>query len=168
VKRGGPLPKVDPRSRAPDTAQIHGTTGHPHTVYGQRSVKRAEQMAVYVPERNTFLTANSLCQYPEGCGQRATQVHHRRGRRGLRLLDKTWWSASCDFHNEYAETNTGHCLTIGLAGPHRRRITDGRDAAMAGDPHASRTSPRASSVRDMHCRAVQTDESRPVRQLATG
>lgn len=111
MKRGGFLPRRTPlQARTPLRSTARLVTRAP---LRQRSSKRAEQMAVYVPQRNAFLAANPQCQYPEGCGQRATQVHHRRGRRGLRLLNKTWWSASCDFHNEYAETNTGHCLTIG-------------------------------------------------------
>jgi|SRR5882757_431659 len=111
MKRGSPLRRLTPlKARTPLKSTARLVT---RTPLRQRSNKRAEQMAVYVPERNAFLTANPLCQYPEGCGQRATQVHHKRGRFGVRLLDQTWWAASCDTHNQEAETNTGHCLTIG-------------------------------------------------------
>jgi hypothetical protein len=48
-----------------------------------------------------------------GCGQPATELHHRRGRRGARLLDQAWWAASCATHNDFAETHTGESLDIG-------------------------------------------------------
>lgn len=76
------------------------------------SVKRARQMRLYVPLRNEFLETHQVCQFPLGCGQRATDVHHRKGRQGERLLDVRFFAASCRSHNEYAEVETGHALEI--------------------------------------------------------
>lgn len=78
-----------------------------------RSPKRAAQMREYRKLVGPFLEANPWCQFPLGCSEPATQVHHRRGRRGLRLLDQAWWAASCATHNDYAETHTGHALALG-------------------------------------------------------
>jgi len=77
------------------------------------SKKRARQLREYRPLRDAFLAAHPWCQFPAGCGQATTELHHKRGRRGLRLLDQAWWAASCAFHNDYAETHTGEALAIG-------------------------------------------------------
>ena len=77
------------------------------------SVKRARQLREYRKLRDAFLELYPHCQWPEGCYRFADVVHHRRGRRGVRLLDTDWWAASCDHHNDYAETETGICLANG-------------------------------------------------------
>jgi hypothetical protein len=77
-----------------------------------RSPRRAEQMALYVPLAKAFLEQNQWCWFP-GCTRRSSEVHHRRGRSGERLLDQRWWAASCHAHNELAETNTGYALSVG-------------------------------------------------------
>lgn len=78
-----------------------------------RSPKRAQQMRAYGKLVGPFLEAHPQCQFPLGCEQRSTVVHHQRGRFGLRLLDQTFWAASCNDHNDYAETQTGHSLAVG-------------------------------------------------------
>lgn len=78
-----------------------------------RSKKRAALMRIYVKRAAEFLTEHPRCQFPGGCAQRATVVHHRRGRFGARLLDEQWWAASCDQHNAFAEEHTGQALDIG-------------------------------------------------------
>jgi hypothetical protein len=77
------------------------------------SRKRAVALRVYRKRRDEFLTEHSGCQFPAGCDQQATVMHHRRGRFGARLLDERWWAASCSFHNDFAETHTGESLDIG-------------------------------------------------------
>lgn len=77
------------------------------------SKKRARELRLYRPLRDAFLAEHPRCQFPPGCWSASTVVHHKRGRRGLRLLDTTWWAASCDPHNEYAETHTGESLGMG-------------------------------------------------------
>jgi len=65
-------------------------------------------MGIYRHRRVLFLTARPWCESPWPCGQRATEVQHRRGRRGERLLDERWWAASCHDCNQRAEsTETG-------------------------------------------------------------
>ena len=70
-------------------------------------------MSVYRPRARAFLEANPYCQFPKGCKARATEVHHRNGREGDRLLDEDYWAASCRFHNDFAETKTGEALACG-------------------------------------------------------
>lgn len=77
------------------------------------SKKRAAQMRQYRKLAAAFLEGHPRCEFPAGCEAFATDVHHRRGRSGARLLDTDWWAASCRFHNDYAETRTGEALAIG-------------------------------------------------------
>lgn len=76
------------------------------------SPKRARQLRVYRPARDAYLTEHPWCEFPD-CTAPSEVLHHKRGRRGMRLLDQAWWAASCNFHNDYAETNTGAALAIG-------------------------------------------------------
>jgi len=77
------------------------------------SPKRAKQLRVYSQVRRDFLEAHQRCEYPRGCYEPATEIQHRRGRRGARLLDTNWWAASCHFHNMLAEEDTGDALDCG-------------------------------------------------------
>lgn len=56
------------------------------------SPKRARQERVYLARRRVFLAANPRCAR---CGARATEVHHRAGRDGFRLLHEPWWLPVC-------------------------------------------------------------------------
>jgi hypothetical protein len=75
--------------------------------------KRARELREYRPLRDAFLAEHPWCQFPGGCDRATTELHHRRGRRGLRLLDQAWWAASCAMHNDFAETRTGEALDLG-------------------------------------------------------
>lgn len=77
------------------------------------SKKRAAQMREYMKLRGPFLAARPWCESPWDCGQPSTEVQHRRGRRGERLLDVEWWAASCRDCNDRAETETGEALRLG-------------------------------------------------------
>lgn len=78
-----------------------------------RSAKRAAQMRRYRPLAAAYLEGHPICEFPLGCDAAATEVHHKRGREGDRLLDVDWFAAACRVHNDYAETRTGHALAIG-------------------------------------------------------
>lgn len=79
----------------------------------RRSPKRARQEREYARLRAAFLAGHPYCESPLDCGQAATEIQHRRGRRGARLIDVDWWAASCRACNEWAETNTGEALASG-------------------------------------------------------
>lgn len=74
-----------------------------------RSLKRQRQIREYIPLAEAFLEENTNCQFPD-CELPSEVVHHQRGRFGSRLLDQRFWAASCDEHNNYAETDTGAAL----------------------------------------------------------
>lgn len=77
------------------------------------SKRRAALLRIYAKRRVEFLTNRPKCEFPRGCEQRATTIQHLRGRRGERLLDETWWAASCLDHNLWAEDHTGEALAMG-------------------------------------------------------
>jgi hypothetical protein len=79
----------------------------------RESPKRAKQMGVYRHQRLLFLAEHARCGFPLGCDQLATEIQHRCGRRGDRLLDVEWWAPSCHAHNQWAEEHTGEALAIG-------------------------------------------------------
>lgn len=78
-----------------------------------QSPKRAAEQRIYLKRRAVFLAEHTLCEFPLGCTEPATEIQHRRGRRGARLLQVEWWAGSCHFHNGWAETNTGEALACG-------------------------------------------------------
>lgn len=78
-----------------------------------RTPKRAAQERIYRDRAKAFLAEHEWCEFPLGCGRTSTEVHHRNGREGWRLLVEDWWSASCHEHNQFAETHTGEALAIG-------------------------------------------------------
>jgi hypothetical protein len=65
--------------------------------------KRAALLRRYRPLRDAYLADHEWCEFP-GCTRRATCLHHKAGRRGLRLIFVPWFAASCDEHNEEAES----------------------------------------------------------------
>lgn len=77
------------------------------------SDKRRRENATYRTRRDDYLQQHPVCEFPLGCNQRATEVHHKRGRFGGRLLDEAFWAASCREHNTFAEIRTGEALAIG-------------------------------------------------------
>lgn len=81
------------------------------------SKKRAEQLQTYRVLREEYLAEHPYCESPLDCGQGATEIQHRRGRRGERLLDVAWWAASCHDCNQAAETDTGWALATGWLVP---------------------------------------------------
>ena len=77
-----------------------------------RSPKRAAQMRAYIPAMRAYLDEHTRCEFP-GCIAPSAVLHHRRGRRGARLLDQQWWAAACHAHNQFAEDETGAALACG-------------------------------------------------------
>lgn len=78
-----------------------------------RAPKRTAEIRKFRAQIEPFLAERPVCEFPEGCQRPSVVIHHRRGRRGCRLLHRPWWAASCNQHNQYAEEHTGHSLEIG-------------------------------------------------------
>ena len=85
-------------------------------------------MRVYNQLVPQYLSRHPWCASPWLCGEPATEVHHRHGRRGWRLLDMEYWAASCGPCNQRAETDTGAALELNWLVP------EGFDGAPAEKP----------------------------------
>lgn len=79
------------------------------------SKKRARQMREYAQLRAGFLTANPRCGFPGGCTQPASDVHHRKGRVGVLLLDVTKWSALCRPHHGFLTEHPAIAYEMGMS-----------------------------------------------------
>ncbi len=66
------------------------------------SPKRQKQMDEYRVVRLEFLMSHKVCQV-EACNNKATDIHHMRGRTGERLLDKSDFLAVCRSCHTYIE-----------------------------------------------------------------
>jgi 5-methylcytosine-specific restriction endonuclease McrA len=67
------------------------------------SKKRAKQNKVYSSVRLDYLQHNPLC---ERCGEKADQIHHKRGRFGERLNDKDFFMAVCMTCHNWIHSNS--------------------------------------------------------------
>jgi len=67
------------------------------------SDKRKREGKEYVCKRLDFLLTHIMCEV-ENCDQRATQIHHVRGRYKF-YLDESTWMACCARCHTYIETN---------------------------------------------------------------
>ena len=79
------------------------------------SKKRARQLRAYRPARDVFLAQHARCQFPGGCVQQSTELHHRAGRRGLMLLDETRWSALCHAHHAWVTEHPAAAVEMGIS-----------------------------------------------------
>ena len=67
------------------------------------SKKRASQERAYKPVRKKFLSDNPICQV-DGCNSPSTDLHHKAGRSGAKLLEVDDFMAVCrKHHNEFEE-----------------------------------------------------------------
>jgi ribosomal protein S21 len=75
-------------------------------VMRRKSVRMLERERVYEEVRRRYLSENPVC---ERCNKASsTQIHHKRGRCGKRLIDPTWYLAVCtrchrELHDRPAE-----------------------------------------------------------------
>lgn len=78
------------------------------------SRKRAALVRVYAKRRAEFLEHNPWCLR---CGMAATEVHHRAGRIGGRLLDDTTWAAACHDCHLYITAHPAEAVERGWSLP---------------------------------------------------
>ncbi len=84
------------------------------------SKKRAAQNRIYSKRRVEFLTARPVCEFPSGCLNAATDVHHKAGRSGWRLLDEDRWVALCRECHHYVTVNPKAAYDLGIS---ERRVS---------------------------------------------
>lgn len=101
-------PVVQTPSKRPKTSQ-KAPTGKRKAIRAV-SDKRKGELAEYSALRKQFLEYNPVCRVT---GQRATQVHHSRGREGKWLLDQQYWIPVSDEGHEKIEQNREWAASMG-------------------------------------------------------
>lgn len=81
------------------------------------SDKRREEKKVYDVRRVVFLEAHPVCEFPKGCHERATTVHHLQGRVGDLYLDESKWVPACLTHNLWSDDHPVESKAIGWSLP---------------------------------------------------
>lgn len=79
------------------------------------SKKRAREQRIYTKLRAEHLEANPWCVWPLGCGQPATEIHHRRGRVGALYLATEHWSGLCHSHHQRATERPAEAYRLGIS-----------------------------------------------------
>lgn len=84
---------------------------------GRLRPRSAKTARTYVARRAlvaTLLEQRPWCEFPDGCSERAVDVHELRGRGvGGSMLDLDNCRTSCRFHNGWAEDNPAAAYAIG-------------------------------------------------------
>jgi hypothetical protein len=84
------------------------------------SPQRAAEQRIYTKRRRVFLAERERCEWPLGCEQAATEVHHRRGRVGALYLAVEHWSALCHDHHTHCTQNPAEAYALGIS---ERRVS---------------------------------------------
>jgi hypothetical protein len=83
------------------------------------SKKRAGELKVYRSLKNYILSRHPYCEMPSrtgapSCLNKATQIHHVRGRSDNLLCDITWWMAVCEDCHAYIHEHAKESRKRGL------------------------------------------------------
>ena len=93
----------------------------------KRTEKRAAQEREYSERRKIYLEAHPLCErcLADGIQTRATEIHHIRGRDGVRLIDSEEFCAVCMYCHEWIEAHPQEAMALGWSkSRHTRRDSD--------------------------------------------
>lgn len=85
----------------------------------QISLKRQRQMREYSKLRHEFLEGRQRCEFPGGCVNAATEIHHRRGRLGGLLLAVDTFEPLCHEHHAFLTEHPAIAYQMGMS---ERRI----------------------------------------------
>lgn len=79
------------------------------------SASRAKALRVYEKEKAEFFKEVKVCQYP-GCESEDLDLHHKVGRVGKNLTDRSNFAGLCRKHHAIIEENPLLALRLGLSG----------------------------------------------------
>lgn len=124
MKRGEPMKRTEIQRRTPLRSKSgYGTDPalpkHGRSKMRPISPKRAREARAYTVLRRDYLTAHPRCEFPGGCVQPATEIHHKRGRVGALFLDVSHWSALCHDHHAFLTVHPAIAYEMGMS---ERRI----------------------------------------------
>lgn len=80
----------------------------------QMSEKMKADNKKYLKARTNFLSLNLVCQF-EKCTNKATQVHHRKGRIGSLLINENYFMAVCSTCHQIIEENPEYAKEKGYS-----------------------------------------------------
>ncbi len=72
---------------------------------------------VVIAQRGLVVIRNAVGARHTDCAPRATEIHHRNKRDGLRLLDQRWWMAVSRREHDWAENNKTEARLVGFLLP---------------------------------------------------
>lgn len=85
--------------------RVYGTKQEkPKQAIANVSEKEKERQKEYKKVRKEYMTEHPKCEF-KGCNKVSTELHHRRGRIGSNLTDKTTFLALCHEHHRLIEDN---------------------------------------------------------------
>ena len=99
--------------------KYHDNIANPKTTTKKSKLKPVSdklkvQRIEYKTKRDTFIQQNPVCQFPN-CTQKATELHHAKGRIGKNLTDESTFRALCHDHHAYIELNPIQAKKLGLS-----------------------------------------------------
>ena len=77
------------------------------------SDKKLVELKEYRKKRDAFMKGK-LCEFPE-CKEKATDLHHAKGRTGSLLTDERYFKALCRSHHRWIEENPTDAKSMGLS-----------------------------------------------------
>ena len=77
------------------------------------SDKKLIELKEYRKKRDAFMKGK-LCEFPD-CKEKATDLHHAKGRTGSLLTDERHFKALCRSHHRWIEENVLEAKAIGLS-----------------------------------------------------
>lgn len=77
------------------------------------SDKKLVELKDYRKKRDTFMKGK-LCEFPD-CKEKATDLHHAKGRTGSLLTDERYFKALCRSHHMWVEVNPDDAKSMGLS-----------------------------------------------------
>jgi hypothetical protein len=82
------------------------------------STKRASETRTYSRLKRAWMSRseNQIC-HVAGCGKKATDLHHSRGRIGRLLNAEEFWMALCRTHHNFVHSNPSQAREMGLLPP---------------------------------------------------
>lgn len=81
-----------------------------------QSDKLKSELSIYSKERKAFLLKHEECEAKiSNCTFVASEVHHKAGREGKLLLDKSKWLAICHNCHVYITENSREAIELGLS-----------------------------------------------------
>lgn len=88
------------------------TTSKPKKKIRHISKKREEEMKIYRPLRDKYMSEHQMCEV-KGCSKPSNDLHHMNGRFGKRLYDTDYFMAVCRKHHNWIHEHPKESSCLG-------------------------------------------------------